>query len=48
MITDGYYSLYYYDDPARYFMNLFSLLAVAAIFFVLSVRNLRKARYDSI
>lgn len=48
MITDGYYSLYYYDDPGRYFVNLFSLLAVAAVFFVLSVRNLRKARYDSI
>ena len=22
MITDGYYSLYYYDDPQRYFVNL--------------------------
>lgn len=48
MITDGYYSLYYYDDPQRYFVNLLSLLAVSAIFFVLAVRNLRKARYDSI
>ena len=48
MITDGYYSLYYYDDPQRYFVNLLSLLAISAIFFVLAVRNLRKARYDSI
>ena len=48
MITDGYYSLYYYDDPQRYFVNLLSLLAVSAIFFALAVRNLRKARYDSI
>lgn len=48
MITDGYYSLYYYDDPQRYFANLLSLLAVSTIFFVLAVRNLRKARYDSI
>jgi ABC-2 type transport system permease protein len=48
MITDGYYSLYYYDDPQRYFVNLLSLLAVSAIFFVLAVRNLRKAHYDSI
>ena len=48
MITDGYYSLYYYDDPQRYLVNLLSLLAVSAIFFVLAVRNLRKARYDSI
>ena len=48
MITDGYYSLYYYDDPQRYFVNVLSLLAVSAIFFALAVRNLRKARYDSI
>jgi len=48
LITDGFYSLYYYEDPSRYFINLFSLLAVALIFFALSVRNLRKARYDSI
>lgn len=48
LITDGYYSLLYYEDSTRFIINLLSLLAVAAVFFVLSIRNLRKARYDSI
>lgn len=48
LITDGFYSLLYYDDMGRYVINILSLLAVAAIFFVLSVRSLRRQRYDSI
>lgn len=48
MITDGFYSLYYYADLARYFSNIYGLLIVAAIFMILSIRGLRRQRYDSI
>lgn len=48
LITDGFYSLFYYEDSARYIVNLLSLLAVAAVFFILSIRKLRRTRYDSI
>ncbi|MBP5633785.1 ABC transporter permease [Candidatus Saccharibacteria bacterium] len=48
LITDGFYSLLYYDDMTRFIVNAVSLIALAAIFFVLSVRNLRRARYDSV
>ena len=48
MITDGYYSLLYYDDLARFTMDVVSLLIVAGVFFALSIRSLRRQRYDSI
>lgn len=48
LITDGFYSLLYYDDMTRFTVNALSLVALAVIFFVLSVRNLRRARYDSV
>ena len=48
MITDGYYSLLYYDDSARFTMDVVSLLIVAGVFFALSIRSLRRQRYDSI
>jgi ABC-2 type transport system permease protein len=48
LITDGYYALYYYEDMTRYFMNLGGLLAIAAVFMILSVQGLRRQRYDSI
>ena len=48
LITDGFYSLLYYDDMTRFIVNALSLVALAVIFFVLSVRNLRRARYDSV
>ena len=48
LIADGFYSLLYYDDMTRFIVNAVSLIALAAIFFVLSVRNLRRARYDSV
>ncbi len=48
LITDGFYSLYYYDDISRYVVNIVSLLVIAAIFFALSVRSLRRNRYDSV
>lgn len=48
LITDGFYSLYYYDDSGRYLINLISLLVIAVLFFVLSIQSLRRQRYDSI
>lgn len=48
LITDGFYSLLYYEDMTRFIVNVVSLLVIASIFFVLSVRSLRRARYDSI
>lgn len=48
LITDGYYALYYSEDMTRFWVNLGSLLAIAAILFVFSIRGLRRQRYDSI
>lgn len=48
MITDGFYSLYYYDTLDRYFLNLVSLLVFAAVMICLSFAGLRRQTYDSI
>ena len=47
MITDGFYSLYYYDTFDRYFFNIASLLIFSGILILISVRGLRQ-KYDSI
>ncbi len=48
MITDGFYSLYYYDTLDRFFLNFFSLLLFATVLIVISVFHLRRQKYDSI
>ena len=48
MITDGFYSLYYYDTLDRYWTNIISLLIFAFILILISFFNLRRQRYDSI
>ncbi len=48
MITDGFYSLYYYDTLDRYYFNLISLIIFSAILLALSVYSLRRQKYDSI
>ena len=48
MITDGFYSLYYYDTLDRYFFNIASLLIFAVIMILLSYISLRRQKYDSI
>ena len=48
LITDGFYSLYYYDDMTRFYVNVISLVIVSALLFVFSIRSLRRQRYDSI
>ncbi len=48
MITDGFYSLYYYDTLDRYYFNIISLLIFAFILIVISFFSLRRQKYDSI
>ena len=48
MITDGFYSLYYYDTFDRYNLNIKSLLIFSAIMILISIRGLRRQKYDSI
>ncbi len=48
MITDGFYALYYYNTLDRYFFNIASLLIFSSILIVISIRGLRRQRYDSI
>lgn len=48
MITDGYYSLYYYDTLNRYIFNVSSLLIFAFVLIIVSIFSLRRQKYDSI
>ena len=48
MITDGFYSLYYYSDYTRYWFNVGSLLVFTAILVIIACTKLGRARYDSI
>ena len=48
MITDGFYSLYYYDTLNRYYFNVISLLIFSGIMILLSYITLRRQKYDSI
>lgn len=48
MITDGFYSLYYYDTLDRFFFNIISLIIFALILIGVSIFSLRRQKYDSI
>ena len=48
MITDGFYSLYYYDTFDRYFFNIISLLVFSLVLLIISGIILRRQKYDSI
>ena len=48
MITDGLYSLYYYNTYHRYWFNIISLLAFSTILIGISFISLRRQKYDSI
>lgn len=48
MITDGFYSLYYYDTLDRFYFNIASLLIFAVIMLLISMFSLRRQKYDSI
>lgn len=48
MITDGFYSLYYYSTLNRYFFNVGSLVVFALLMICISFFSLRRQKYDSI
>ncbi len=48
MITDGFYSLYYYDTLERFYFDIASLLIFAFIMTGISMLRLRRQKYDSI
>ena len=48
MITDGFYSLYYYTDYTRFWNNVISLIIFSILMIILSARKIARARYDSI
>ncbi len=48
MITDGFYSLYYYDTLDRFLSDIIGLCIFSAICIVISISGLRRQKYDSI
>ena len=48
MITDGFYSLYYYSTFERYWTNIISLIIFAFVLILISFFSLRRQKYDSI
>ena len=48
MITDGFYSLYYYETLDRYWTDLISLIIFALVLVIISFFGLRRQKYDSI
>ncbi len=48
MITDGLYSLYYYETPNRFYFDIISLAIFSAVMILISIRGLRRQKYDSI
>lgn len=48
MITDGFYSLYYYDKLDRFYSNIAALLIFSGIMLAIAIFALRKQKYESI
>lgn len=48
MITDAFYSLYYYTTKDRFWFNIVSLIVFSLILVGVSVFSLRRQKYDSI
>lgn len=48
MITDGFYSLYYYSTLDRFYFNIISLIIFSIIMLFISYQGLRREKYDSI
>lgn len=48
LITDGFYSLYYYDTLDRFLRDVIGLIIFIIICFVISFISLRREKYDSI
>jgi ABC-2 type transport system permease protein len=48
LITDAFYSLYYYTDHTRYYLNMALLAAFTAVFFTVVILVTKKKTYKSI
>ena len=48
MITDAFYSLYYYGGGSRFYMNIASLFIFSGILYLISFVILRRKQYDSL
>ena len=48
MITDGYYSLYYYSTLTRYWNDIYKLIIFIVVLMSISFIGLRRQKYDSI
>lgn len=48
MITDGFYSLYYFNTLNRFYFNIISLIIYSLILIIISILALRRQKYDSI
>lgn len=48
LITDGFYSLYYYESYSRYLTDIISLIIISIILIGISLISLRRNKYDSI
>ncbi len=48
MITDGFYSLYYYDTLDRFYFDVISLIIFSVILIGISFIGMRRQKYDSI
>ncbi len=48
MITDGFYSLYYYDTLDRFYFNIISLLIFSALMIAISIRGLRRQKFKTL
>lgn len=48
LITEAYYKLYYYDELAPYWENIFILLTMIIITLVITIYVLRRQTYDNI
>ncbi len=48
MITDGFYSLYYYDTLNRFYFDVISLIVFSVVLIGISFISMRRQKYDSI
>jgi ABC-2 type transport system permease protein len=48
MITDGFYSLYYYETLNRFYFDIMSLIIFSSILLIISYFLMRRKKYDSI
>lgn len=48
LITDAYYSIYYYNTYSRYITNIVLLLIISIVLIIISVNTLRRSKYECI